>query len=329
MTQARDNYWSMLKGIAILAVLMIHIPLTSDTNSILATRQIINFPVALFLFLSGFFVKRDTNTWVSTKRLLIPYLIWSGFWCIITPTQSITILLLNFVTGGYSILYFLFVLIQLKLLTPYLIKRVTKEGYSPFRDWMWLVTPLYLLAFTIIRLLYSDSFERVNHVVAFDNFFPSWILYYYLGMFCKYHGIKIRTSYLVVSSLIAILISILAAFWLYENNSIDNFPYTQSKTTSMLFAISIVLLFYSMHEDTMSRNILARIGEMSFGIYLLHLPIKVICDKYISMSQYSQLMSLYNLPVVKFLSVLLLTIGILVFTYRYIPSKIIRFVGLK
>lgn len=57
MGQQRNNYWSMLKGIAILAVLMIHIPLTTDTNSLIATRQIINFPVAVFVFLSGFFVK--------------------------------------------------------------------------------------------------------------------------------------------------------------------------------------------------------------------------------------------------------------------------------
>lgn len=82
MSQARDNYWSMLKGIAILAVLMIHIPLTSDTNSILATRQIINFPVAVFLFLSGFFVKIGDRRKDSIKRLLIPYIIWSGLWCI-------------------------------------------------------------------------------------------------------------------------------------------------------------------------------------------------------------------------------------------------------
>lgn len=85
MSQARDNYWSMLKGIAILAVLLIHIPLTSNIYGLLATRQIINFPVALFLFLSGLFVKRYGNTWDNIKRLLIPYLIWSGFWCIITP----------------------------------------------------------------------------------------------------------------------------------------------------------------------------------------------------------------------------------------------------
>lgn len=81
----RVHYWSMVKGLAILAVIAIHIPLTNDTNSIIASRQIINFPVAMFMFLSGYFVKDGTSVWNSIKRLLWPYLIWSGFWCIITP----------------------------------------------------------------------------------------------------------------------------------------------------------------------------------------------------------------------------------------------------
>ena len=80
----------MLKGIAILAVVMIHIPPTADTNSIIASRQIINFPVAMFIFLSGYFAKQDENTWLSVKRLSLPYLIWSSFWCIITPPYQST-----------------------------------------------------------------------------------------------------------------------------------------------------------------------------------------------------------------------------------------------
>lgn len=85
MTKQRVHYWSMLKGVAILAVLMIHIPMTSDTNGIIATRQIINFPVAVFYFLSGYFVKQGNSLWNEVKRPLYPYLIWSAIWSIITP----------------------------------------------------------------------------------------------------------------------------------------------------------------------------------------------------------------------------------------------------
>lgn len=329
MTQARDNYWSMLKGIAILAVLMIHIPLTSDTNSILATRQIINFPVAMFLFLSGFFVKRDGNTWVSTKRLLIPYLIWSGFWCIIIPPQSITLMLLNFVTGGYSILYFLFVLIQLKLLTPFLLSRLTNNDYDSRKDWMWLVTPLYLLLFSVIRVLFGKDFERVNGLIAFDNFFPSWLVYYYMGLFCKFHKVKIRFSYLAILALSAVFLSVLVAFWLYENNCVYNFPYTQSKITSMLYALSVILLFYSLHEDNMSPNVLTRLGEMSFGIYILHLPIKYFLCKAIEITHFSVGLPLCQIPLLMFTLVLIITILTLVIVYKIFPKKYVRLLGLQ
>lgn len=154
MNNLRNNYWSTLKGIAILAVVMIHIPLTDDANSMIATRQIINFPVAMFIFLSGYFAKQESNTWRSVKRLLLPYLIWSSFWCIIIPphTLSTNTLIIKYLTGGFSILYFLFVLIQLKVLTPCLIKHITKEGYVLKKDPLWLITPIYLLFFSSIRL---------------------------------------------------------------------------------------------------------------------------------------------------------------------------------
>lgn len=223
----------------------------------------------------------------------------------------------------------MFVLIQLKLLTPYLLRRISNEKYNPLLDWLWLVTPLYLLAFTIIRIFSSDDFERVNQVIAFDNFFPSWIIYYYLGMFCKYHGIKIRVSYLTVSTLVAIFIGILVAFWIYENSSIYNFPFTQSKLSSLLLAISVILLFYSLHEDDFPNNVLGRLGEMSFGIYILHLPVKLFLQIIISLTRSSDLLYVYQLPLVMFLSVLVITVLILLVVYRTVPRKYVRLLGLQ
>ena len=52
----KQQYWQMVRGICILAVVMIHCPQgTADLDQIvwLGIRQIINFPVALFIFMAG------------------------------------------------------------------------------------------------------------------------------------------------------------------------------------------------------------------------------------------------------------------------------------
>ncbi len=55
----KRQYWQMIRGICILAVIMIHCPQGTtglDSYIWLGIRQIINFPVALFIFMAGYFV---------------------------------------------------------------------------------------------------------------------------------------------------------------------------------------------------------------------------------------------------------------------------------
>ena len=325
----RVHYWSMIKGVAILAVLAIHIPLTNDTNSVLASRQIINFPVAMFMFLSGFFVKEGTNMWNSVKRLLWPYIIWSGIWCIIIPPQSVLLIISKLLFGGFSILYFLCVLIQLKLLTPWLLKHIKSEDYRITKDPLWLITPLYLLSFSLIRLYAGNEFVKVNEIVPFNHFFPSWLIYYYLGMVCKFKTIKIRPIYALIALMVSYYLSILVSFWLNDCSSIHNFPYTQSKLTSMLIALSVIMLIYSVRDLGMKRNILARIGEWSFGIYLLHMPVKMYFQGFITFAHLRTLNMLYNYPLIKYIFVLLISSIIITILNHILPSKAMRVLGLQ
>ena len=241
------------------------------------------------------------------------------------PPQPCYKLIVKYLTGGYSILYFLFVLIQLKALTPWLIRRITKEGYNLKKDWLWLVTPVYILIFSFIRLYRGDGFERINDIIAFDCFFPSWFIYYYMGIYLKFNKLKVLPVYLSLSVFISLYISILTAFWLCDSTSIYNFPYTQSKLTSMLLAISVILLLFSLRDDNINRNFVARIGEMSFGIYLIHMPIKITLEKLPFLSG----ISIIQLPLVKFILVLLLTIAILQIAYKLLPLKYVRYLGLQ
>lgn len=57
----KSQYWQMVRGICILAVIMIHCPSGQNYTDIdyiawIVLRQFINFPVAMFIFLAGYFV---------------------------------------------------------------------------------------------------------------------------------------------------------------------------------------------------------------------------------------------------------------------------------
>lgn len=60
----KSQYWQMVRGICILAVIMIHCPnaiglSTGEFSIWMIIRQLINFPVALFIFMAGYFVNID------------------------------------------------------------------------------------------------------------------------------------------------------------------------------------------------------------------------------------------------------------------------------
>lgn len=68
----KQQYWQIVRGICILAVVMIHCPQGKEgfgQTVWLGIRQIINFPVALFIFMAGYFVnppKVDKN-WLKIR----------------------------------------------------------------------------------------------------------------------------------------------------------------------------------------------------------------------------------------------------------------------
>ena len=65
MGKYKDHFWQYVRAICILAVLLIHCSTPTAVSSkgesiyYLFVRNLINFPVAIFFFLSGYFVKTN------------------------------------------------------------------------------------------------------------------------------------------------------------------------------------------------------------------------------------------------------------------------------
>ena len=245
------------------------------------------------------------------------------------PPHSAITLISKWLFGRFSILYYLNVLIQLKLLTPWLLKHVRRNDYSVKKDSLWLVTPIYLTLFSLVRLFTEDEYDKICAIVSFDCFFPAWLIYYYLGMVCKFKQVKILPIRCFIALLASYYMGIVIAFWLKNMSSIQNFPYTQSKLTSMFIAISIITLVYSIRDMGIKRNVLAKLGERSFGVYLLHMPVLIITQKVVSVVQIPLLDYVYSIGFIKYLVVLTLTISIVYLLTNILPIRVVRIWGLQ
>lgn len=82
VTKNKDIYWQYIRGICVLCVILIHCKNGIDYRNVtnyswnfdywLILRQVINFPVAIFIFLAGYFtnikkVQEAPLTYISNR----------------------------------------------------------------------------------------------------------------------------------------------------------------------------------------------------------------------------------------------------------------------
>ena len=214
----RDPFFDALKGLAIIAVLFIHIPYTTASeypDIPYFIRHLFTFAVNVFFFCSGYFCKSGKGVdWLRFKRVLVPYVIWTlpfVAFAVYNRSYAFTfpkILSIVLFGGGYGILYFLSVLMQFALL-----RGIMSAVVGLRKLWLdsvvLLITPLYIL---LIDVLFLRGAVFQYHVIS-----PAWISFYYFGMMLKDRDLKIRLS---TAKLFALLVFSLffsvaeTAFWL-------------------------------------------------------------------------------------------------------------------
>ena len=257
-----------LRGVAILAVVMIH-TYPHDLFGVYF-RALINFAVAMFIFLSGYLTKLECGNWKEfyarrLKRVVIPYVFWS---IVITVLKgNYQGFFINLLTGKCLMqYYFIIVYIQFILLTP-LITRLLRSKIS----WGgWIIQPLSLILLTYLRL---EEYVPLSLCT-------SWFSAYYLGLAIGNGVIRVDRISKARASLLWILALALniaeGLFWFKAGDY--SMATTQERLSNMLYSLACMTLaaFYIQNGipfRTVGRKIeeaLAIIGDCSFGIYLTH-----------------------------------------------------------
>jgi len=285
----RSEFWDAVKGVAIIAVILIH---SSDSarlygdDSIEAmagvlVRQFVNFAVPLFIALSGYFAVTqtgDSRVLVYYKkrflRILLPYVLWSmlaislkDYTRFFMPMDVAVDLLLG---RAVSVYYFIPVLLQLVVITPFLIRLRSRN----------------LILFTLLLFVPTicvSYYCRVVSPCVWGDFPYSalpcsiWIPFYSLGIIARRHeslfeNVLRHKSKLV---LVALYVTFFACFYesfyyLVEENR--NIATSQIKLSNFLFSgVLCGLIFGIKGRFEVKQGWLSEVGGMSYGIYLSHM----------------------------------------------------------
>ena len=269
-TLPKNKRIQVLRGIAILAVILIHTCPGGLWQ--VYCRPFVNFAVGLFLFLSGFLTSWDQEDWGAffkrrLLRVLVPYVIWTILYTLVKrQPERLAFHLLT--TQGAFHLYFIFVYVQLVLLTP-LVKRLAA---SRFRWTGWLITPLSILVFSYPGLVLPAPLPGRISLIWFLSCL-GWFSYYYMGLLLRQTDFSVpsrffRRPYLWIT--VALVLQILEGRIWFALGYPD--PGTPFKLTSLLCNLLIMAVAFRFIRDgeTEHSSFWTRLGDCSFGIYLSH-----------------------------------------------------------
>lgn len=330
---SKDNhisYFDLLRGIAILFVIINHSysgnPLagTIKEDFYLLIRQIVIPAVPIFLAESGYFLeqkviqtKRDYFSFVFNHsfRIYLPMIIWSIPLFIFTNHHGHHIFFTFYLLiGGYSIYYFIALIIQYYVVQP-MLRKVNLGG---------VVLSLIITCIATSVICYYTAIQgRTMPLIVAVGLFPVWLVYPVLGYFIR----KIGTNYKLWPWLTISVIGLLTCFvetkilYVLHSSGIG-----ATKVSAIVLSCGIIMLLFNDKTrhffDKFSKSIIYRIveyvGEISFGVYLIHkyfldfLVAKIVDDTFI-----------------RALLTLILSVAFIALVKLFIPQFANKYLGFK
>jgi len=276
MEKQRDSYFDFLRGIAIAMVVAIHTYAAVDEISLTVLfRQSLNCAVPLFLAISGYFIgKKDLlnkGNYVDfikkqLPRVHIPMLLWSILWFGLDYIHNgLHLSMLLAFVGGYSVYYFIILIIQYYLLTPIIQKTSLQRA---------------LFGASVTTLLGIATFVFLMHVKQLNipmwlngSPFILWLIFYVLGVKFS-NGLRFRWWYVALA--VAFLLLSLGEVCFYSSLGKVAHGIKISSHCYSTFFILIVLSnevrekFLKIQNFKIAR-LVSWIGRQSFFIYLGHM----------------------------------------------------------
>ncbi|MEP0357614.1 acyltransferase [Paraglaciecola sp.] len=291
----RIEYFDVLRGLAIIAVVAIHSSVTGlqfseqsfNFNFTVFWRNLLNFAVPLFIAISGYFLANKQLSSAAEytaflkrqiPKVLIPAAIWSCIYCafsLVVLNRPLNQELFKLVTFQASIpFYFIALIIQLYLLLPLLLKFSNLTG---------LLFSIILSLLSALLIFYLRYYTQIDlPIIIYAGNFASWLMFFMLGLCYGKGKINISNKVLVSLTIAFYLLSCVESIILIEEFHQAGDASSAIKVSSFLYSFFLIILMFGNANLTKSR-LLSDLGQVSFGVYLVHMLVITILVKVLTL----------------------------------------------
>ena len=209
--------------------------------------------------------------------------------------------------------YYIVVLVQLTIITPWLIKIIKQDGIVC--RILWLVTPIYLVYVYVWNYLTGGS------PCLYETVFPAWFGFYYMGIQVRC-GRKFKCGgYGVIA---ALLISCIEALVLKTLGFNLSFCTSQIRVGSFLY--SVVMIGWLLEKSKSSNKeccLLSKIGDCSYGIFYIHMLVLTLVSKFVAFDNW------YVSWIIQFTLTSIISFGIVYAGQKLFKNhkKLLQFIG--
>lgn len=310
----KNQYFQTIRGILILFVIAIH-SITSSNNEMcnliyVFFKTILNVAVPFFLVLAGYFFNENKHNedykYIFKKviRLLIPLIIYNFIYFILIDRHNIKNLL-TFSSACH--LYYIVVIIQLIILTPVLLK------HRKSLNILMIITPMYLLIYRITWIIKGGIVIPLH-----QYYFFAWSIYYVIGLLLRKYNISINKITLIISFIFSLTYNI----FIYKILGIE-YALSQMNIINMIFSLMVAVYFINNKKDNIKSNILSKFGDVSLGIYFIHLFIIGILNKIFSFVFFIPIVSTF----LKIFVTIVFSYGIIVVFKKITKNRFDKYLG--
>jgi len=280
----RIGYFDILRALAIFGVVAIHSTGTGlqfseesiNFNFTVLWRNIFNFSVPMFLAISGFFLAkkriRNSGEYIAflkkqIPRVYIPLLIWSLVWlglAVLIQNKPIVHELIKLVifqsSGPY---YFIALIIQYYLLLPVIKKLANNRGL--------ILSIIISIGMTWV-IFYLRYYTEISlPLILYAGNFATWLMFFILGLYLGTSAkIAISNKHLVGLILVFYALSCIESYLLIAMFHQAGDAVTAVKASSFMYSFVLIVFLFN-NQNWIRSKFLKNVGEMSFGIYLIHL----------------------------------------------------------
>lgn len=288
--RVRDTSFEAFRGIAILLVVFAHCGVIGwdfrDATAghwnyyySLFVRQAVMCTLPIFLFVSGYWLAnsrcasfKDYRVFIRKRlmRILIPYLFWSLFFYAMSSLRgqphSVSDLAFKLITGQVEAPYFfILMLIQLYLITPFLIRLLDTEVSFAI---IALVHALFVAFLYALRFWVDDDISFTYIKMPF----LSWLSLFSLGIVLRRRPDaleRMKASWFAFAAVLFLGLSLIEGGLLIGSGSFE-FGISDIKYTTLLYGAATVLFLFKVRERVHWPRVLVFMGKYAFGIYFIH-----------------------------------------------------------